>query len=183
MPFFRLLSSILDRLFVIAGALIGAQIPLFILQYGQRLAGHVDELNRLLNNLRELANQSHKTLEQYIAKFLANSDSDFAGQGKFMLDVVGRFENLNQALQNLMMSNLWKRPFVFIKDLQLDIAESTLHDFQPGIQLTPEGFIYMAISAIIGFFIYQLIGKIASLFGFLLNYLKNWFFCTKASCN
>jgi hypothetical protein len=167
MPFIRFLSSIFDRLFVIAGALCGCQIPIFILQYTQRLAGHVDELNRLLTNLRGLANQSHKTLDQYIAKFLESSDLDFASQGEFMLGVVNRWEQLNRILQDLMTSNLWSRPFVFIKGLQWDIATSTLHDFQPGIQLTPEGLIYMAIGAILGFCFYQFICKMIGLFGFL----------------
>lgn len=175
MPFIRFLFTILDRLFVIAGALLGVQIPLFILQYTQRLAGHVGELNLLLNKLRELANQSHKSLEQYIAKFLASNDSDFVGQGEFMLGVVNRWESLNKALNDLMSSSIWERPFVFIKELQYDIARSTFHDFQPGIQLTVEGFVYMFLGTIFGICIYQLLRKIICLFAqsFKTIYLKN----------
>lgn len=157
MSFIKVLSSILDRLFVIAGALLGVQIPIFIHQYMQRLAGHVAELNQLLNKLREMAAQSNKTLEQYIAKFMASQDVDFSNQGLFMLDVVKRWDNLNEALYNLMNSSIWQRPFVFVRDLQYDIARSTLHDFQPGISLTVEGVCYMALGAILGFCAYQLL--------------------------
>lgn len=174
MSFFQLALSVMDRLFVITGAIVGGQIPLFISQYVQRLGGHVDELNRLINNIKILADQSNKTLEQYIDKFRASSDPDFSGQGEFMLKLVKRWESLNQALQDLIQSDSWNRLFMFLKGLQGDIASSTWHSFQFGIQLTPEGFVYMAIGAIFGFLLYQLIFKLVISFGkiFKFAYLK-----------
>lgn len=151
----RFLGSIVDRLFVITGALLGAQIPEFIQQYKQRLAGHVAELKRLLDGLHTLAKQSNKTLEEYVGKFLANSDPDFSNQGAFMQGIVERWKKLNEALDQLMNSTVWTRSYVFFRDLQFEIAKSTFYDFQPGLSMTLEGIAYMLIGAAIGFGCYQ----------------------------
>lgn len=155
----RFLSSIMDRVFVIMGALFGAQIPEFLQQYRQRLAGHVAELNRVLDGLRQLAKQSNKNLEEYIGKFMTNSDLDFARQGTFMQEMGDRWERLNEALVSLTSSSAWERPYVFLRDLQYEIARSTFHDFQPGVNMTPEGIGYMVLGAVLGYGAYQLIAK------------------------
>lgn len=177
MPFLKLISTIFDRLFVIVGALLGAQLPLFIQLYTQRLAGHAAELNRFLNQLRQLANQSHKTLNQYIEKFLASNDLDFANQGELMLKTVKRWEELNSSFLALTNSYSWNRPFIFFKNVQWEMAQSTLYTFKPGIQINLEGLAYMAAGAILGFCIYQLLSflfqKIFQKFKFFSSHLFN----------
>lgn len=168
----RLFLSMLDRLFVVVGALLGVQIPLFMQQYTQRLAGHVAELNRVLNNLRELAFQSNKTLEEYIAKFLANPDLDFSRQGEFMAGVASRWQHLSQALENMNTSSIWMRPYVFLRDLQLEIAKPVFYSFELGLNLTLEGFFYAILGAMLGFLFYKAIHRSVSVifykgFGFM----------------
>lgn len=154
------LGSIVDRLCIVAGAFAGSQIPQFMQQYSQRLAGHVSELQQLIDQLRTVAAHSNKSLEEYIQKFLASTDADFAHQGHFMQGMVARWEELNGALLHLMQSSAWTRPLVFMKDLQSDIAHSTFASFQPGINLSVEGLCYAGIGSLMGWAIYQLISKL-----------------------
>jgi len=151
----------MDRLFVVLGAFMGAQIPEFIQQYRQRLAGHVAELNRILDDLRQIAQHSNKTLGEYIGKFMSSSDPDFSQQGIFMQEMTMRWEKLNDALINLTNSSGFLRPYVFLRDLQVEIARSTLRDFQPGINVTVEGVCYTLLGAALGYGVYRLLALAA----------------------
>jgi hypothetical protein len=163
-------GSLFDRLCIIAGAFLGSQIPQFMLQYSQRLAGHVAELQKLLNQLRQAASLSHKTLDQYILKFMASTDPDFAHQGQFMQGIVQRWDALNNALVHLNESSVWVRPFAFVKDIQPDIAQSTLASFQPGINFSLEGLCYAGLGLFLGWLFFQLISK---------SFASIWRFCKK----
>ena len=159
MKVFSLLGSLIDRLCVVAGAFVGSQIPQFMQQYTQRLAGHVEALQKLLNQLRQIASLSNKSLEQYIQKFKDNTDPDFIQQGDFMQGILSRWEELQQTLNHLTQSSIWLRPYYFLKDLQPDIAHSTLDSYQPGLSLTVEGLCYAGAGMIIGWIFYQIISK------------------------
>jgi len=152
-------NGIIDRIFILLGALLGSQIPEFVQQYTQRLSGHAAELSQLLNKLTHIASLSDKTLDQYINKFLSSTDPDFARQGEFMEGVVTRWQDLHMTLQSLTESSLWERPYYFFKYLNYPIAESTLHSFKPGINLTLEGLCYTGIGIITAFLLYQAIAK------------------------
>ncbi len=153
------LGSIIDRLCIVAGAFFGSQIPQFMQQYSQRLAGHVAELRQLIDQLTRVAAHSNKSLEEYIQKFLVSNDADFSHQGHFMQGMVNRWEELNGALLHLTQSSAWTRPLVFMKDLQTDIAHSTFASFQPGINFTAEGLCYAGIGSLMGWAVYQLVSK------------------------
>jgi len=150
----RFIHALFERIFLIIGVLVGAQIPLFINQYIQRLSGHASELNFIVENLKQLAAQSNKTLNEYLAKFQSNLDPDFVKHGDFMVEVVKRQEKMNEALQNLLGNPQWQKLYFFFHDLQKEIAKEVLIDFQPGINLTLEGLGYMALGGIASFLFY-----------------------------
>lgn len=160
MKIFSFIGSLLDRLCVVAGAFVGSQVPQFMQQYTQRLAGHVEALQKLINQLRHIASlSSQKTLEQYIEKFQNSSDPDFIHQGDFMQGILNRWEELHLALEHLTSSSIWLRPYYFLKDLQPDIAHSTFASYQPGFNLTLEGVCYAGVGIILGWAFYQMISQ------------------------
>ena len=159
MKFFPFIGSLMDRLSIVAGAFIGSQIPQFMQQYKQRLAGHVDALQKIIHQLRQIASFSQKSLEEYIQKFRESADSDFARQGDFMQGILTRWQELHQTLEHLTQSPFWLQPYYFLKDFQADIARSTLDSFQPGLNLTVEGICYAGVGMITGWFFYQMISK------------------------
>lgn len=159
MPIFSFIGSLLDRLCVVAGAFIGSQIPQFMQQYTQRLAGHVEALHKLITQLTQIASLSQKNLPQYIQKFKASGDPDFIQQGDFMQGILNRWQELHHALDHLTQSPIWFRPYYFLKEIQPDIAHSTLSSFQPGLSLTIEGLCYAGAGMIVGWAFYQIVSK------------------------
>lgn len=153
---FSLLDKILDRLCALAGALLFSQAPEFFQQYTQRLAGHVAELQRHVDILKQLAKQSGKTLHDYIHKFISNSDPDFSNQGTMMQKMVDRLNDLTLSLQSMQTASVWSRPWEFVTHLQEDIAYGTMVHFKAGLPLTLEGACYAFIGMLVGFGIYSL---------------------------
>lgn len=153
------IGSILDRIFVLIGAFLGSQLPQFMEQYIQRLAAHIAELNHLIEKLRGIASLSNKTLEQYIGKFLNSSDSDFTLQGQFMEEMVSRWATLTSSWNQITQSSLWMKPYVFLREMNSSLVESTWKGFQPGISLTVEALCYTLLGAFFGFIIYQILLK------------------------
>ncbi|MBS4168396.1 DUF2937 family protein [Parachlamydia sp. AcF125] len=151
------IGGIIDRLCVVCGALLFSQIPSFIQQYSQRLAGHVAELKIQTTALAQAAHLSGKTIDQLIAKFLASGDPDFIRQGELMQHTFVRFHHLSTALAHLQESNAFSRPFIFFSQLDPAIAEGTFKDFAFGVSLTIEGGIYALGGMIIGALSYRLL--------------------------
>lgn len=148
------LIGLLDRCFAVVGALFFAQAPLFMQEYTQQLVGRTDELNLQVNAMRQAASVSDKSLEQLIHKFLVNSDLDVVRQGEVMFSLVGRWQQLNDALTAMEQSTFWSRPFAFLYHLNGDAFASTFHHFKLGLPLTIEGGVYALIGMCLGYMIF-----------------------------
>jgi hypothetical protein len=149
------IGGIIDRLGVVSGALLFSQIPQFIQQYSQRLAGHVAELKIQATTLAEAAQFSGKTIDQLISKFLTSGDLDFVHQGELMQQAMVRFHYLSTALSNLYTSTALSRPFIFFSQIDMGIAEGTLENFTFGVSLTIEGGVYALIGMTTGALMYR----------------------------
>lgn len=147
----RIASKLVQQVLIVLCTLLFLQFPLFIQAYQQQLTGHVAEIRIHVNRMREMAASSKKTLEQYIQKFIDNSDEDFSRQGGAMRQMHVRSLELSKALKQLQEASVLKRPFIFLAYLDRDIALSTAHSFQPGIPLTLEGFCYAFFGMILAF--------------------------------
>jgi hypothetical protein len=126
------------------------QLPFFITQYTHQLRGHIDELKWQVEQMTIAASLSGKSLDQYISKFIENSDHDFASQGMMMSTVTQRFEKLSDAWIKLKKSSSFTRPFVFFRYLQSDIFSATFKDFKMGISFTWESIIFGLIGILFG---------------------------------
>lgn len=151
------LISFFDRLFAFAGGLLFSQVPSFMLQYQQQLAGHVNELNLQISLLRQIADKSGKSLDEYIKKFIDNPDPDFSRQGEFLQEMVTRFINLSFSYNQIKEADVWHRPFVFLRNIYSDIAWKTYANYDFAVVFSVEGLIYAAIGFVFGFLIFFLI--------------------------
>lgn len=165
----RLIWGILDRICVVVGALVFAQIPLFIHLYTQRLAGHTAELSLQVEQLRQAAQMSHKTLDEYISKFLQSNDSDFSRQGEWMQHLVQRWEALSNAYMKLQQASPWDRPVQFFHYFDLQIARPTMESFEFGLPFTLEGGVYALLGVACGFLFFRGALKIKRSVGFSLR--------------
>lgn len=157
---FRWCGRLIDRILVVAGALVFAQVPLFIQQYSHRLAGHVAELRYQLNQLRIVAESSGKSFEAYIQKFIDAGDADFVGQGKLIQAMITRSNHLTESLSAITEASPLTRPFAFLSHLDTDIVKGTVHSFTLGVPLTLEAGIYALVGILVGYGLYRTLRRI-----------------------
>lgn len=154
------LESILDRVISAAGALIFIQIPAFIVQYQQRLGGHVDELALLIKRYKSAAADNSRTIDEYIGLHLQSDVKEFVSTGKIMSENMERFTDLSTALKSLTESKGIVKVFSFVKDLEFDIFKAAYKNFVPGLSFTYDTLLYGAGGVLIFMTVYFIIKKI-----------------------
>lgn len=150
----KFLFKFLERVFVVVTALLFLQAPLFMQEYRQQLAGHVGELQLQVDLMQLAATQSGKNLKDYVKKFRQSLDQDFSNQGEIMDNMVTRFQDFSQALNEFDNATVLTRPFVFMWHFHYDIASTTFHAFNIGLPLTYEGGIYALLGIFVGYGIF-----------------------------
>lgn len=156
---FRFLLFLLDRAIAAAGAVIFAQFPSFIVQYQQRMGGHVDELQLITGKYSEAAAKNGRTVEEYISIHLKSEISDFVSSGRIMSENLVRYNELSRTLAELTDSSGIMKLLVFVKTLNYDIFQKTLDNFTPGISFNIDTLIYSIAGIIFVMALYFLIKK------------------------
>ena len=124
-----------------------AQVPVFVDQYLMRLEGRLAENLLQVDAYIKVAKDGKKTLDQYIAKFLAQPDTDFSAQGKVMQATVSRKAFLEEACEALRSSSPLVRPIVFVRYLDGQTFADTWNGFTPGLLVDTN----LVVWALIGF--------------------------------
>lgn len=153
------LESLLDRIICVAGALIFAQLPAFIVQYQQRLGGHVDELGRIIAKYRAYAADNNRTLEEYINIHLQSNVKEFASTGRLMTENLARFNELSSALKEITDSTGIMKLVMFVKNIDMEIYRAAMKNFVPGITFNSEVILYGIIGIVVFMSVYYIIRK------------------------
>jgi len=161
---FSFLESAVDRIISAAGALVFMQVPSFMVQYQQRLGGHVDELKKLVGKYSAAAADNGRTLEEYISLHLQSGVKEFAATGNIMTGNVERFNMLSEALKKISDSSGIKKFFVFMQNLDWEIFRNTFRDFVPAVSLNTDSILYGICGIILFMLLYFLIKKIVAVF-------------------
>lgn len=156
----RFVDSLLDRICAALGAVALAQFPQFCAQYVQRLGGHADEAARNIEKYREIAKETGKSLYQYSQHLLNSKDPAVFKTGQKIAGDLERYNQLAAALKELQNAPSYKKFIVFIQNVDLDIARSTLSNFIPGLPVTVEGAAYAAAGIIIGMIVYFCVSRL-----------------------
>ncbi len=119
-----------------------AQLPAFIQQYLQRLGGHVDEAQ--LNLSQVITGASFRTLDAPAREVLTVS----------LNQRVSELETGEQAITSASAS---VRPFIFLRELDPDIAMATFRAFEPAVPLSTAGLIYGVTGIVAGWLFYELL--------------------------
>lgn len=162
---FAPVDGLADRICAVIGALVFIQVPVFITHYVQRLGGHVDELSRVVNQYRASADAGGKSLEEYVARFLASSEADFVSAGRNMRFNIDRLVDIKEALAHLTTSGPAAKFFYFIKDIDIDIARATMRNYTPGLNISMEGAVYALCGLLFGTLAYYGVKKLVALLG------------------
>jgi hypothetical protein len=165
----KVVTALLDRIFAAAGALLLAQMPMFMVQYSQQLAGRSGELGLQLDAIRRIASDSGKSLPQYIDKFVAAGDPDFTRQGELIHQMATRYQFLLDSETQLSEASPFAKPFIFMQQLDWEVAHSTWQHFQFGIPFNLEGLTYALIGLVGGCLLFLILNR---LFWFILGLSK-----------
>lgn len=141
-------DGVIDRVLCVLGTIAFAQMPEFMQQYLQRLGGHLDEARRQLSQFHNAAEQSGLTLDRLIIQTETNADAAVAKLGGVMTGAIERVEELESAQYAITSATVFERPFVFLQNVDADIARATWQIFKPAIPTTVEGLVY----ALVGMF-------------------------------
>jgi len=84
-----------------------------------------------------------------------NATSDiFVSSGKVIENLVNRYFELEQSYLALADSNIFTRWFVFLKEVDWEIAVGTWNNFVPGVPTTMEGLVYAIAGLLAGWGVY-----------------------------
>lgn len=148
-------GGLFDRILCVAGAVAFSQMPEFMQQYLQRLGGHLAEARRHLLEFDNVAAQSGVSLDQLIAQTKAGNDAVTARLGDVMAATGARVHELAAAESALRDAAPWERPFVFLRQVDGEIAQATWAVFKPAVPTTFEGLLYAAAGMLVFLVIYH----------------------------
>jgi hypothetical protein len=102
-----------------------------------------------------VAKQSGITLRELIDTTKAQPVEPVAKLGQVIADAETRLQTLSAAETALREASLWERPFVFMANLDMGIANGTWAVFKPAVPVTLEGLVYAAVGMVLALVIYQ----------------------------
>jgi hypothetical protein len=140
-------------------ALLGVQGPEFAQQYRQRLAGAIDELQRVVAEFDSEAARQSLSPEVAIARLQTNPDPLARERGDAAADDQARLARLSQAFADLRGGPSVSRLWTFAEDFDPETASKTLADYEPAAPTTSEAFI---------------VGGVAGALGWALTHLTAW---------
>ena len=138
----RKLDSLIGAVFGGVGGAAASQFDAFVLQYLQRLGGHMDEAQR-----------SYKMAldpEHY---------RDMATEVRAMLlaEARKRVDELDSAFRSISDSDILHRPFAFLSNMDSGIAARTLETFRPVLPFDLAGLVYAGTGILLGLIVYELL--------------------------
>lgn len=131
-----------SRVSAALGALILVQFPNFVVNYLQRLGGHIDELKRMLDQYNQAAAMTGKTFEQYVILHKTSNVPEIAQTGRIIESSAERYLALKSALDEISQSPSLLKFFAFLKNADYEIFKSTLVNYTPGFSFNTECIFY-----------------------------------------
>ena len=131
--------TLLDRITFTVLTVIAMQLPSFILQYTQRLAGHLDEAKYQLSKYQYIADQHYQgDILLLVKRYQMNSDPGIAAAGDIVYSLIDRISMLSQSLADLNQQQYISKVYSFITNMDTSMAKATLQDYQLTIPLNIE---------------------------------------------
>ena len=147
------MRRIVCKIAALIGAVLFSQMPLFVDQYTFRLQGHLAESNHHLLLYQKAAAELHKTVDEYMQKFLSSQDEDFCKEGEIIQHVVDRNLFLQKAVCSLETQPKIIRPLLLFKYADVPILKEAWESFCPGFSFSTETAFFSLLGAFLAFFI------------------------------
>lgn len=147
----------LKTAFVIAFALIGAQLPKMSQDYQRQFSVRCSELSTHMQKVCSRAEGLGEIPEEYIRKhFLANGDEEVAFQGRLMLENWDRYALMKAQIEKSKMTREWLQPLYWILHQDVTIARDTWKTYEVGFTYTLTTFVWGCAGALLGLSLFGL---------------------------
>ena len=138
----RKLDSFIGAIVVAAAGIAASQAQAFMLQYVQRLGGHLDEAKATLNNI--LHGLRYQLMSETVRKEL-----ETAAQA--------RVKELQDAYHAIADANIFIKPLVLLRHADSTMLAGTWRDFVPALSASIDNIVYVVMAMILGFLLYELV--------------------------
>ncbi|MFT6919954.1 MAG: hypothetical protein ACJA2G_002600 [Cognaticolwellia sp.] len=133
---FALINNVIERCFFTLTFILGVQLPEFIQQYQQRLAGQLAEANSQLNQFESIAQQHFDgSLTTMITRYKDNTEASIISTGELIERLSVRVEYLASHLTQITQADYLNSLYQFIWHLDQEMARGTAEHFSMAIPL------------------------------------------------
>ncbi len=136
------IDTFIAAIVIAAFAVAASQSQAFVVQYTQRLGGHLDEA------------RAHLSQVQTGLRYRLMSDTV---RGELETDAKRRANELQAAYDSITKANTFAKPVVLIRHADPTMLKGTWHDFVPALPLSSESVVYVFVGMVLGFFIYEIV--------------------------
>lgn len=144
-----LINNIIDRCFFTATFILGIQLPEFMQQYQQRLAGHLAEAQSQLAQFHVIAKQHFNgNLVTMISSYKNNSEPSIISSGELIERLSLRVEYLSEHFIQINQTDYLQRLYQFIWHMDKQMVADTAGQFSMAIPLELNAIATGAIIAI-----------------------------------
>ncbi|NQZ81906.1 MAG: DUF2937 family protein [Colwellia sp.] len=132
----KLFATLIDRCLFTISFIFGVQLPEFIVQYTQRLSGHINEARFQLQQFQLIAdNHFQGDLVMMVKRYQGNTEASIVETGNLIIALQERIILLEQHLANMTQAELTKRLYAFVTEYDFAMAQATIQQFQLAIPL------------------------------------------------
>ncbi|MFT5756308.1 MAG: hypothetical protein ACI9LM_001021 [Alteromonadaceae bacterium] len=162
MVIIKLFATLVDRFLFTISFIMGVQLPEFIVQYTQRLSGHLNEARYQLQQFQLIAdNHFQGDLAMMIKRYQENTEASIIETGDLIASTKERITLLEQHLTDMTQKDLVNRLYAFVTEYDFAMAQATVQQFQLAIPLNYPALSTGAIVALILLLTYKSITAFA----------------------
>ncbi len=138
----RKVDAFIGAVVIGAAGIAASQAHAFLIQYVQRLGGHLDEARAHLNNVQN--GLRYRLMSDTVRKELEAEASR-------------RVAELQDAYHAIADGNVVLKPFALLHHADPTMLAGTWHDFVPALPATTDSIFYVVIAMILGFMVYEIV--------------------------
>ncbi|WP_371379042.1 DUF2937 family protein [Thalassotalea aquiviva] len=132
----RFLTHTFDRLLFVVNFIVAVQLPSFIVQYKQRLGGHLDEVSYQLSQFQHIADNQHNgDLQQLLKRYQGSIDPSINQTAELLAQLLARVDALSKQLNALNNSDYLSQIYHFFSQFDADIVLATASHYRLTIPL------------------------------------------------
>ena len=144
-----LIRGLIDRAILVGGALCSGTAPSFIVQYRQRVGGHLEQVSRSLSPWRDIADKLHEgSLDALVQHHLNSTDPTFHAEGAAIQAMINDERALRLAVDSL-SGDLQQQLWYIVWQSDAEILKATWAEYQPSFAFSFESLVLAVVSGIL----------------------------------